>query len=194
MTNELARRYLTPWRVLVIGGALALLLAACASRRDLEAKDAEIARLQAEVQTLQQNTAELQRDARFWQQLTTFFQPVEMPSMTDHRAVMLPNGLILALHFDSMDLNQAQNLNWVALGFPGKFCKEDQERFQSLYGPGLTHFHDLKNDTHGGHLAPRECGSSTSRCAVSRLHGGRCSRASTPTSCPRRPQSADPGS
>ncbi|OCP19378.1 hypothetical protein BC361_31120 [Ensifer sp. LC54] len=70
--------------------------------------------------------------------------------MTDHRAYMLPGGLVLALHFDDMDLSKAQNLNWIAVGFPGKFCKADQARLESEYGKGFTHFHSMKNDTHGG--------------------------------------------
>lgn len=66
---------------------------------------------------------------------------------------MLPSGVVLALHLDNMDLAKAENLNWVALGIPGKFCKSDQERIEKEYGAGkgiFTHFHDLKNDVHGG--------------------------------------------
>lgn len=91
-----------------------------------------------------------ENDAKYWQQLTGLLKPVEMSSMTDHRAYMLPGGLVLALHFDDMDLSKAQNLNWVAVGFPGKFCKADQARLESEYGKGFTHFHSMKNDTHGG--------------------------------------------
>jgi hypothetical protein len=90
------------------------------------------------------------RAARFWEQLTALYQPVTLPTMTDHRAYMLPSGVVLALHFDDMNLDRAQNLNWVALGIPGRFCAADQQRIEAAYGPGFTHFHDLKNDTHGG--------------------------------------------
>lgn len=131
-----------------LGGLLAvsLLISACAPgvpAAQVAAKDQEIANLKAQL-------AELQTDSKFWQQLTALMTPVELPSMTDHRAYMLPSGVILALHFDHLDLQKAQNLNWVALGIPGKFCKEDQERIEKEFGPGFTHFHDLKNDTHGG--------------------------------------------
>jgi hypothetical protein len=49
-----------------------------------------------------------------------------------------------------MDLAQAENLNWVALGVPGTFCKRDQQRVEREFGSGFTHFHDLEADTHGG--------------------------------------------
>lgn len=90
------------------------------------------------------------RAARFWQQLIGLLEPVPMPTMTDHRAYMTPGGLVIALHFDNMDLNRAENLNWVAVGLPGKFCLADQQRIEAQNGPGFTHFHDLKNDIHGG--------------------------------------------
>lgn len=125
---------------------VALLASACSQgvpASEVAAKDQEITNLKAQV-------AELQNPARFWQQLTAVMAPVEMPSMTDHRAYMLPSGVVLATHFDNMDLSQAENLNWMALGVPGKFCKSDQERVEQEFGPGFTHFHDLKNDTHGG--------------------------------------------
>jgi hypothetical protein len=54
------------------------------------------------------------------------------------------------LHLDNMDLSKAENLNWVALGVPGRFCKQEQERVEAQFGPGFTHFHDMANDTHGG--------------------------------------------
>lgn len=95
-------------------------------------------------------SSQLRQDARYWQQLTSLFEPVELASMTDHRAYMLPSGYLLALHFDDMDLEQAENLNWVALGVPGRFCKKDQARVEAEFGPGFTHFHDLEADTHGG--------------------------------------------
>jgi hypothetical protein len=104
----------------------------------------------AQVTELEQELAGAQQDAKFWQQLTSLLEPVELPSMTDHRAYMLPSGVLVALHFDDMDLNEAENLNWVALGFPGRYCKEDQERVEAEYGTGFTHFHDLENDVHGG--------------------------------------------
>ncbi|MGH3032540.1 MAG: hypothetical protein ACRDNE_17595 [Gaiellaceae bacterium] len=70
--------------------------------------------------------------------------------MTDHRAYMLPSGYLLALHFDDLELAQAKNLNWVALGVPGTFCKADQQRVEREFGSGFIHFHDLEADTHGG--------------------------------------------
>jgi hypothetical protein len=93
---------------------------------------------------------QVDRDARYWQQLTNLFEPVELASMTDHRAYMLPSGYLLALHFDDIDLEQAKNLNWVALGVPGRFCAKDQARVEAEFGRGFTHFHDLEADTHGG--------------------------------------------
>jgi hypothetical protein len=90
------------------------------------------------------------RKARFWDQLTTLLMPVEMPLMTDHRAFMTPSGVVMALHFDNMDLSQAQNLNWAVIGLPGTFCASEQARVEAALGPGVTHFHDMVNDIHGG--------------------------------------------
>jgi hypothetical protein len=92
----------------------------------------------------------LEQEARYWQQLTSLLEPVDMPSMSDHRAFMLPTGGVIALHFDNMDLDEAENLNWVALGVPGTFCSDDQERVTAQFGEGFTHFHDMVNDIHGG--------------------------------------------
>jgi hypothetical protein len=136
------------WLVALIGAGLTLVAAACAPgpSPEVRAKEQEIASLKAQLATAE-------RDARYWKQLTALLQPVEMKSMTDHRAYMLPSGVVIALHFDSMDLSKAENLNWVALGLPGRFCKSDQERVEQEYGAGkgiFTHFHDMKNDVHGG--------------------------------------------
>lgn len=130
---------------LAITPIAALLLAGCGggSGGDLEARDLELQRLQADLAVTKQ-------DAKYWQQLTALMPPVEMKSMTDHRAFMLPTGGVLALHFDNIDLTKAQNLNWLALGVPGKFCKQDQDRVEAQFGHGFTHFHDMMNDTHGG--------------------------------------------
>jgi hypothetical protein len=70
--------------------------------------------------------------------------------MSDHQVLTLPSGLVMALHFDNMNLAKAKNLNWVAIGIPGVFTKADQVRVNKLYGPGVTHFHDLEADVHGG--------------------------------------------
>ena len=122
--------------------AVALVAAGCGGDEG-SASEAEAADVRAEL-------ANAQQDTRYWQQLTNLMQPVELKSMTDHRAYMLPSGYLLALHFDNMDLDQAKNLNWVALGVPGTFCKKDQQRVEAEFGPGITHFHDLEADTHGG--------------------------------------------
>jgi hypothetical protein len=99
---------------------------------------------------LQRELAGVRQDAKYWNQLTSLMQPVELSSMSDHRAYMLPSGIVVALHFDNLELDKAKNLNWLALGFPGVFCKHDQERVSSRFGRGFTHFHDLENDAHGG--------------------------------------------
>ena len=132
--------------LLLLTGMMAgvLLLSSCGvNKEDVTAKDQEIANLNAQLTTAQQ-------DAKYWTQLTSVFMPLELPSMTDHTAFMTSGGLIVALHFDNMDISKAQNLNWVAIGVPGKFSKQDQERIEKLYGKGFTHFHDLMADTHGG--------------------------------------------
>jgi hypothetical protein len=108
--------------------------------------------------TLRGQLAEAQRDARFWQQLTAAFTPARklgLNSMADHLMVRTPGGPVLALHFDNMNLDKARNLNWVAFAVPGHFSRADQARVNRLYGPGFTHFHDLKTDVHGGKLGTK---------------------------------------
>lgn len=90
------------------------------------------------------------KEAKYWQQLTGLLKPVEMKAMSDHRAFMTPDGMVVALHFDNLDLNKAENLNWVAIGVAGKFTRAEQQRVEQEFGKGFTHFHDMKNDTHGG--------------------------------------------
>jgi len=92
-------------------------------------------------------------DAKFWKQLVQNFdsaKAMKVSSMADHEMLVLPGGLVLALHFDNMNLARAKNLNWVAIGVPGVFTQADQKRVNRLYGPGFTHFHDLEADVHGG--------------------------------------------
>ncbi len=103
---------------------------------------------------------QITQDARFWQQLVSIFKPAgpapfNLRSMSDHRLYMLRSGYILALHFDSMNLARARNLNWIALGVPGVFTKADQARVTRQFGPGFSHFHDLIHDTHGGKLGAK---------------------------------------
>ncbi|MBI4202661.1 MAG: hypothetical protein HY532_06095 [Chloroflexi bacterium] len=143
----------TGWKPGFLGMGLLLALGACTTgvpEEEVAAKDQQIVGLQSQVSTLQAQAGNLEQANTYWTQLTALFEPVMMPSMTDHRAVMLPGGSLLALHFDNAILSQAKNLNWVALGVPGTWCKQDQERVTEEFGPGFTHFHDLMKDTHGG--------------------------------------------
>ncbi len=119
--------------VSVVGGLAAAVAAACTAGASSPAA-----------------SSQTERKTRMWDQLTSLFEPVTLRSMTDHRAYMLPSGYLLALHFDNTDLSKAENLNWVALGVPGKFTRADQQRVEQTYGKGFTHFHDLANDSHGG--------------------------------------------
>lgn len=146
---------------------------------------------EAEAADLRAQLADASQDSRYWQQLTNLMEPVELKSMTDHRAYMLPSGYLLALHFDNMDLDQAENLNWLALGVPGTFCKKDQDRVEQEYGPGVTHFHDLEADTHGGkpgangvwfvHVAVRDF---TSPMSEGPVEGGKPDSGFMPTPAP----------
>ncbi|MBI4328446.1 MAG: hypothetical protein HY685_01105 [Chloroflexi bacterium] len=140
--------------VMVVIGLLAL--GACSSgisQEEVDAKDSEIANLQSQVSQLRGQVGGLEQDSKYWAQLTSLVVPVDpamMPNMSDHRVFMLPTGAVIGLHFDNMDLKQAKNLNWVAFGVPGVFCKDDQARVEAQFGPGFTHFHDMMNDVHGG--------------------------------------------
>lgn len=100
-----------------------------------------------------ESAASARLDAKLWRQLVQSFRPagdLGLGSMSDHQVLMLPSGLVMALHFDNMNLAKAKNLNWVAIGIPGVFTKADQARVNRQYGPGATHFHDLRTDVHGG--------------------------------------------
>ena len=163
MSKTKLKRLFSKKRILLLlSGMIAgtLFLTSCGvSQETVDAKDQEIANLRVQV-------AATQQDAKYWNQLSTLFMQVELPSMTDHKVSMTPGGLMVALHFDDHDISKAQNLNWIAVGIPGKFSQQDQERIEKLYGKGFTHFHDLKADTHGGppdtegvwfmHMAVRE--------------------------------------
>jgi hypothetical protein len=110
------------------------------------------------VAALRAQLADAQREAKFWQQLTAAFTPAQklgLNSMADHLMLRTPGGPVLALHFDNMNLEKARNLNWVAFAVPGRFSRADQARVNRLYGPGFTHFHDLKTDAHGGKLGTK---------------------------------------
>ncbi len=112
----------------------------------------------SEISTLKAQLADAQRDARFWQQLTSAYVPgkkLGLNSMADHVLLRTPGGPVLALHFDNMNLAKAKNLNWVAFAIPGRFTRADQDRANRLYGPGFTHFHDLKGDAHGAKLGTK---------------------------------------
>ncbi|MBM3897139.1 MAG: hypothetical protein FJ358_01230 [Thaumarchaeota archaeon] len=103
------------------------------------------------------NAATLERDAKYWRQATAIFEPAPLKTMTDHLVYMTPDGqMLLAYQFDNFDLSKAQNLNWIAVGIPGKWCKEDQQRIERLFGPGFTYFHDLVKDTHGGSVVGQD--------------------------------------
>ena len=153
--------------ILVLAMVAILITTACGvPQEDLDALQGQLQDKNAELVSLQAQLASAQQDAKYWSQLTSIFMPVDLPSMSDHEVFMTPGGLMLALHYDNMDISQAQNMNWVAIGVPGKFTKEDQERIETQFGPGFTHFHDLMADTHGGtpgvegvwflHIAVRE--------------------------------------
>lgn len=110
------------------------------------------------VAALEARLAASELDARFWEQLVQNFKPaksLKLNSMADHQVLALPSGLVLALHFDSMNLAKAKNLNWIAVGIPGVFTQADKARVNRLYGPGINHFHDLKTDVHGGKRGAR---------------------------------------
>lgn len=128
-------------------GALLVVAGACAPST---AGTAAPAAQDPQIATLKTQLVALGQDETYWKQLTTVLTPLKLPTMTDHRAYMLPTGAIIALHFDDMDLAKAKNLNWIAFGVPGRFCLSDQQRIEAQFGPGFTHFHDIKNDTHGG--------------------------------------------
>jgi hypothetical protein len=140
-------------RRLVLGVGLAALAAAVALASLATGSQAGTTSAERELASLKRELAVAQRDARFWQQLTSAFVPAKklgLNAMADHLMLRTPGGPVLALHFDNMNLAKAKNLNWVAYALPGAFSRPDQARLNRLYGPGFTHFHDLKTDVHGG--------------------------------------------
>ena len=139
----------------VVVGSVVLAGAVAASAGVLATRDVQAAPLasQSEVAALRAELAAAQRDATYWRQLVSAFEPAKelgLDSMSDHLMLETPGGPVLALHFDNPNLAKAKNLNWVAFALPGRFTKADQARVNRLYGPGFTHFHDLKADVHGG--------------------------------------------
>jgi hypothetical protein len=143
---EKRTRLIASVSALVAAGVLAAVYGSTGGAATTNAQAGEIARLQSQL-------AGAQQDAKLWQQLVENFKPAKslgLNSMSDHQVLMLPSGLVMALHFDNMNLAKAKNLNWVAIGIPGAFTKADQARVNKLYGPGVTHFDDLKADVHGG--------------------------------------------
>jgi hypothetical protein len=139
-------------RLIVVVG-LAALAAAVALSAHATGSQAGTTSAERELASLERQLAVAQRDARFWQQLTSAFVPgkrLGLNAMADHLVLRTPGGPVLALHFDDMNLAKAKNLNWVAYALPGRFSRSDQTRLNRLYGPGFTHFHDLKTDVHGG--------------------------------------------
>jgi hypothetical protein len=177
------RRRTTLFAFVLLVGAVSVAAAGCGGDDDATS-EGEAADVRAQL-------ADAQQDSRYWQQLTNLMEPVELASMTDHRAYMLPSGYLLALHFDNIDLEQSENLNWVALGVPGMFCKKDQQRVEAEVGPGVTHFHDLEADTHGGkpgaegvwfvHVAVRDF---TSPMSEGPVEGGKPDTGFMPTPAP----------
>ncbi|MFN2469161.1 MAG: hypothetical protein ABR521_13655 [Gaiellaceae bacterium] len=142
------RRVVLSLALVALATAAALSLLATRSQAGTTSSAREIAALKAQL-------ADAQRDARFWQQLTSAFVPAKklgLNGMADHVVLRTPGGPVLALHFDNMNLAKAKNLNWVAYALPGRFTRADQARLNRVYGPGFTHFHDLKKDVHGGKL------------------------------------------
>jgi hypothetical protein len=141
-----SRRVLLATALAAFGTAVALFALTSQSNAGSASSTKELAALKAQL-------ASAERDAKFWRQLSSAFVPAKrlgLNSMADHVMLRTPGGPVLALHFDNMNLAKARNLNWVAYALPGRFSRADQARLNRLYGPGFTHFHDLKTDAHGG--------------------------------------------
>lgn len=148
---------LRPWRLL-LGAALVIFATAVALSILAARSNAGTAGPTPEIAALRAQLANAERDAQFWRQLTSAFTPgkrLGLNAMSDHLMLRTPGGPVLALHFDNMNLDKAENLNWVAYALPGRFTRADQARLNRTYGPGFTHFHDLKADTHGGKLGTK---------------------------------------
>ena len=160
MSRTDTKSVLAPRRAKV--AALAALVAVAALGAAAEGRGGSSAAQSAQtrdVAVLEAQLAAAKRDAHFWRQLIATFRPAKqtfgLNSMSDHRLLVLPGGLAMALHFDDMNLARAKNLNWVALAIPGRFTRADKARINRLYGPGFTHFHDFRKDSHGGTAATK---------------------------------------
>ncbi len=87
-------------------------------------------------------------------QLHQFFSdnPIQ-PAMPDHLIKELSDGTGIFFHFNK-PVGQESMILWMGSMVPGRFCKADQERVQSTYGPGFVHFHQQRipgNDPMAGH-------------------------------------------
>lgn len=181
-------------RRLILGFGLIALAAAIAFSALVSRSQAGTTSVERENAKLQRQLALAERDAHFWQQLTSAFVPAKklgLNAMADHLVLRTPGGPVLALHFDNMNLAKAKNLNWVAYALPGVFTRGDQARLNRLYGPGFTHFHDLKTDIHGGKFGVRgvwfvHIGTRDFTSPFGRVQVGRVDKNFMPTKPPRR--------
>jgi hypothetical protein len=62
------------------------------------------------------------------------------PAFTNHLYMELDDGSLMFFHFNA-PLGQDSRLLYIGIAVPGRFCKQDQERVESQYGPGFPHFH-----------------------------------------------------
>ncbi len=181
-------------RRLLLGTALAAFATASALFALTSRSHAGTGSSTQEVAALKAQLASAERDARFWRQLNSAFVPAKrmgLNSMADHVVLRTPGGPVLALHFDNMNLDKAQNLNWVAYALPGSFTRADQARLNRLYGPGFTHFHSFKTDAHGGKLGTRgvwfvHIGTRNFRSPFGQVRSGKVDRNFMPTKPPAR--------
>ncbi|MGH2920829.1 MAG: hypothetical protein ACRDKU_02015 [Gaiellaceae bacterium] len=178
----------------MLGTALASFATAIALFALTTRSEAETVSSTEEVAALEARLASVERDARFWRQLTSAFVPgktLGLSSMSDHSLRRTPGGPVLALHFDNMNLEKAANLNWVAFALPGRFTRADQARVNRLYGPGFTHFHSFKSDAHGGPAGTKgvwfvHIGTRTFRSPFGQVRSGRVDLNFMPTKPPAR--------
>ena len=85
-----------------------------------------------------------QRDVTFAHEMRQLFNAFDdmpfTPAFNNHRYMELDDGTLLFIHFDSA-IGEEEGLIYIGQAVPGVFCDSDQDRANSQFGDGFTHFH-----------------------------------------------------
>jgi len=75
------------------------------------------------------------------------------PNMPNHIYKEIGEGAFVFLHFDKA-VDQATQIWYTGVAYPGRFCSEDQAEMNEKYEEGFTHFH--KKEVKGDNPTPEQ--------------------------------------